>query len=347
MEFSAQTIAELLNGTVEGIGDTTVSGLSKIEAGEPGTLTFLANPAYEEYIYSTSASIAIVSEDFKAESALPSTLTLVRVQDARLAFSKLLEQYSKMTKPAAGIHPSAIVDPSAEVSDSAYVGPLVTIEAGAKIGNEVQLHSQVCVGMNSKIDDQTILHTRVSIGHDCIIGKACIIQPGAIIGSDGFGFAPNSENQYQKVVHVGNVVVEDHVEIGANTTIDRATLGSTTIRKGVKLDNLIQVAHNCDIGCNTVIAAQTGIAGSTKIGNNCMIGGQVGIVGHLEIADEVKIAAQSGIGNSIKEVGAIVQGSPAMPIRDFKKSYIHFRKLDQLADKVENLSANQKTESDG
>jgi UDP-3-O-[3-hydroxymyristoyl] glucosamine N-acyltransferase len=347
MEFSAQTIADLLNGTVDGNADAIVSGLSKIESGEPNTLTFLANPAYTEYIYSTKASIAIVSSDFVAEKTLPKTLTLVKVADARLAFSKLLEAYSQMSKPAPGVHPSAFVHSSAKVSDSAYIGPFVFVDNDATIGDEVQIHSHAHVGQGAIIGIGTVLHSRVHIGHQSIVGVNCVIQPGAILGSDGFGFAPNSNNQYQKVAHVGNVVIEDCVEIGANTTIDRATLGSTIIRKGVKLDNLIQIAHNCEIGENTVIAAQTGIAGSTKIGKNCMIGGQVGIVGHLEIADDVKIAAQSGIGNNITEKGMIVQGSPALPIRDFKKSYVHFRRLDEIADKVNALSTNLKTEENG
>lgn len=347
MEFSAKIIAELLSGSVEGSEEAVVTGLSKIEEGKKGTLTFLANPAYTDYIYSTGASIAIVSQDFKAEHAIPTTLTLVRVPDARMAFAKLLEAYSNMTKPSPGIHASAVIDYSASVSPKAYIGPMVVIEAGAKIGDGAQIHAQVYIGTNAKVGNDSIIHSRVSIGHDCVIGSNCMIQPGAIIGGDGFGFAPNSENQYQKVVHVGNVILEDHVEIGANTTIDRATLGSTIIRKGVKLDNLIQIAHNVEIGENTVIAAQTGIAGSTKIGKNCMIGGQVGIVGHLVIADEVKIAAQSGIGSNITEPGTVVQGSPAMPIRDFKKAYVHFRKLDELSDRVNNLESNLKQESHG
>jgi UDP-3-O-[3-hydroxymyristoyl] glucosamine N-acyltransferase len=252
-----------------------------------------------------------------------------------------------MTKPAAGVHPMAVVHENASVHETAFIGPYVSVENGASIDAEVQIHSHASIGMDVHIGSRSILHSRVYVGHQCQIGNDCMIQPGAIIGADGFGFAPNNENEYQKVVHVGNVVLEDYVEIGANTTIDRATLGSTLIKKGVKLDNLIQVAHNCEIGENTVIAAQTGIAGSTKIGKNCMIGGQVGIVGHLEIADEVKIAAQSGVGNSIKEVGAIVQGSPALPIRDFKKSYVHFRRLDEIANKLDDLSTNLKTKENG
>lgn len=347
MEFSAQIIAEMLGGTVEGSPEASVNGLSKIEAGIPGTLSFLANPLYTEYIYSTKASITIVSADFVPEKSLPKSLTLVRVPDARLAFGKLLEMYSDMTKPAPGIHPSAVIDASAQIDAKAYIGPMVTIDSGVRIGANTQIHAHCNIESDASVSHDTILHSRVQLGSRCTIGAHCVVQPGAVIGGDGFGFTPNRNNEYQKVIHVGNVEIEDYVEIGANTTIDRATLGSTIIRKGVKLDNLIQIAHNVEIGENTVIAAQSGIAGSTKIGKNCMIGGQVGIVGHLVIADEVKIAAQSGIGNSIEEVGKIVQGSPALPIRDFKKAYVHFRKLDQIVDEVARLSLKQKQEQNG
>lgn len=348
MEISAGNIAELLAGVVEGDKHAVVHDLSKIEEGRPGTLTFLANPAYTEYIYATAASVAIVPKTFRADKPLPASLTLIRVEDPRLAFSRLLELYANLSKPRGGIHPSAAVSPQAKIDPSAYIGPLVVVEDGAVIGAEAQIHAQCHIGQGATIGEQTIIHSGTHIGARCLIGKACVIQPGAVIGGDGFGFAPNSENQYQKVIHVGNVIVEDRVEIGSNTTIDRATLGSTIIRKGVKLDNLIQIAHNVEIGDNTVIAAQTGIAGSTKIGRNCMIGGQVGIVGHITIADEVKIAAQSGIGSSIHEKGSIVQGSPAIPIREFKKSYVHFKNLHDLAEAVERLSQKMtKSEENG
>lgn len=340
MEFSAKDIAALLNGTVDGNEEATVHDLAKIEEGRPGTLTFLSNPAYTEYIYSTKASIAIVDASFEPSEALPETLTLVKVADARSAFGSLLSHYAQMQRPEPGIHPSAVVDPTAEIADSAHVGPQCVIGAQSKIGENAIVQAQVCIGHRVAIGAGTEIHARVSIGNDCKIGDQCTVQAGAIIGADGFGFAPNQENEYQKMVHIGNVILEDHVEIGANTTIDRATLGSTIIRKGVKLDNLIQVAHNVEIGENTVIAAQTGIAGSTKIGKNCMIGGQVGIIGHLSIADEVKIAAQSGIGQSITKKGAIVQGSPALPIGDFKRAYVHFRKLGQMAEQLDQLSKN-------
>lgn len=340
MEFSARQIADILQGNVVGDDNAVVTDLSKIEEGKPGTLTFLANPAYTEYIFSTKATIAIVSEDFSSEKPIPTTLTLVKVADARLAFGKLLEAYSGMMKPTPGVDKTASVAADAQVAESAYIGPHAVIEAGAEIGEGAQINAHAFVGAAAKIGKNTVLLPRTYVGHRCVIGAECMLQPGAIIGGDGFGFAPNAENQYQKVIHVGNVVLEDYVEIGANTTIDRATLGSTIIRKGVKLDNLIQVAHNVEIGENTVIAAQTGIAGSTKIGKNCMIGGQVGIVGHLTIADEVKIAAQSGIGKSITEKGQIVQGSPALPIGDYKRSYVYFRKLHKMADSIDQLKKN-------
>ncbi|MEX2597537.1 MAG: UDP-3-O-(3-hydroxymyristoyl)glucosamine N-acyltransferase [Salibacteraceae bacterium] len=339
MKFTAKQIAEMLDGSVEGNPNQSVSDLSAIESGKPGTLTFLANPAYVEYIYSTKASVAIVSSTFKPEKDFPSELTLIKVTDPRLAFSKLMEAYGQMLKKAPGVHPSAVVDESVVLTESTYIGPFVVIEDGVKIGNNVQIGAHSFIGRGSEIGKEAIIHERVHIGNRTKIGKSAIIQPGVIIGGDGFGFAPNSENEYQKVVHLGNVIIEDHVEIGAGTSIDRGTIGSTIVRKGVKLDNLIQIAHNVEIGENTVIAAQTGVAGSTKIGKNCMIGGQVGIIGHISIADDVKIAAQSGIGGSIKTKGQVVQGSPAMPIGDFKRAYVHFRKLDQMAENIDRLSA--------
>ncbi len=337
MEFTALQIAELLGGIVEGDASTVVNDLSVIENGKPNTLTFLANPAYTEHIYTTKASVAIVANTFKAERALPVQLSLIKVEDPRLAIAKLMEMYAQMAKKPAGTHPSAVVDASSQIHASAYIGPNTVIEAGVTIGEGASVAALSFVGEGSSIGKNSVIHERVHIGHHSVIGNECMIQPGAVIGGDGFGFAPNAENQYQKVVHLGKVVLEDHVEIGAGTTIDRATLGSTIIRKGVKLDNLIQVAHNVEIGENTVIAAQTGIAGSTKIGKNCMIGGQVGIVGHITIADEVKIAAQSGIGGSIKQKGQVVQGSPALPIGDFKRSYVHFRNLHELSDNINEL----------
>jgi UDP-3-O-[3-hydroxymyristoyl] glucosamine N-acyltransferase len=330
MQFSAAQIAAMLQGTVDGNADTTVGGLSKIEEGKPGTLTFLANPKYTEYIYTTGASIAIVATDFKAEKPLPSSLTLIRVEEPYSCFAKLLEAYHQLRQPKPSISDKAHVEPSAEVGEDVYVGEFVYIGEGVKIGRGARIYPNSCIGAYSTIGENTVLFAGVRIYNDCVIGAHCTLHSGVIIGGDGFGFAPNAENNYQKVPQIGNVILEDHVEVGSNTTIDRATLGSTIIRKGVKLDNLIQIAHNVEIGENTVIAAQTGIAGSTTVGRNCMIGGQVGIVGHITIADGTKIAAQSGIASAIKEPNTIVQGSPAFGIMDFKKSYLVFMKLPEM-----------------
>jgi UDP-3-O-[3-hydroxymyristoyl] glucosamine N-acyltransferase len=337
MKFTAAQIAGMLGGTVEGNEDAAVSSLSKIEEGVPGTLTFLANPKYTEYIYTTEASVAIVSNDFSAERSLPATLTLIRVADAYGSFAKLLEAYNQFRQPKPSIDSKAHVSDSAKLGELIYIGAFSFIGDNAVIGANVKVYPGCYVGDGVRIGDNTTLFAGVRIYADCIIGAECTLHSGVIIGGDGFGFNPNSENNYSKVPQIGNVIVEDHVEVGANTTIDKATLGSTIIRKGVKLDNLIQVAHNVEIGENTVIAAQTGIAGSTKIGKNCMIGGQVGIVGHITIADGTKIAAQSGVGHDIKEPNTIVQGSPAFAIMDYKKSYVGFRKLPEIMQQVQEL----------
>jgi UDP-3-O-[3-hydroxymyristoyl] glucosamine N-acyltransferase len=343
MKFTAKQIAEIINGTIEGDEKTTVSKVSKIEEGTPGTITFLGNPAYEPFIYTTKASIIIVANDFKPEKPVNPESTLIRVETPHLALAQLLQAYQAMKEQnKQGVHPSAFVSETATIGKDVYIGPFAVISDNAVIENGVKIEAHVFVGQNVKIGENTIINSGVKIYDDCQIGKECVIHAGVIIGSDGFGFAPNSENNYQKVPQIGNVIIEDYVEIGANSTIDRATLGSTIIKKGVKLDNLIQIAHNVVIGENTVIAAQTGIAGSTKIGKNCMIGGQVGIVGHIEIADEVKIAAQSGIGSSIKKKGEIVQGSPAFNIGDYKRAYVGFRKLPQILEQLNNLQKNIK-----
>lgn len=337
MEFSANQISELLQGTVEGNGDTMVSTLSKIEEGEKGSLSFLANPKYTEYIYQTKASIVIVNSSFKAEQELEHNPTLIRVDDAYAAFGKLLEMYNQVKNNKSGISKLAVILKSATIGENVYLGEHVVVGENVTIADGVKIFPNSFIGDNVIIGENTTIFAGVKIYSETQIGKECIIHSGTIIGADGFGFAPNSDGNYNKVPQIGNVVLEDHVEVGANTCIDRATLGHTTIRKGAKLDNLVQIAHNVEIGENTVIAAQTGIAGSTKIGKNCMIGGQVGIVGHIKIADEVKIAAQSGIGNSIEEKGFIVQGSPAIPIRDYKRSYVMFRKLPDLAEQINSL----------
>jgi len=335
MEFTARQISELLHGTIEGNPETTVNRLSKIEEGSTGSLTFLANPKYLPFIYSTSASLVIVNEDFVAEK--PVSATLIRVKNAYESFVKLLEVYNQIQRNKTGIEQPSFIAATAKVGTDCYIGAFAYIGANARIGNNVKIYPQVYIGDNVVIGDNTTLFAGVKVYSDCVIGAGCTMHTGTVIGADGFGFTPNQANEYSKVAQIGNVILEDQVEIGANTTIDRATLGSTIIHKGVKLDNLIQIAHNVEIGENTVIAAQTGVAGSTKIGKDCMIGGQVGIVGHISIADKVKIAAQSGIGTSILAEGEIVQGSPAFPIGDYKRTYVVFRKLPQLEQRIKEL----------
>jgi UDP-3-O-[3-hydroxymyristoyl] glucosamine N-acyltransferase len=334
MKFTAQQIADLLKGKITGNASVEVNSLSKIEEGKPGTLSFLANAKYLPFIYSTQASVVIVNNDFVPEQ--PVAATLIRVEDAYKSFASLLEVYNKIIRDKKGIETPSFISSSAKTGKDIYVGAFAYIGNNAVIGNNVKIYPNCYVGDNVKIKNNTTLFAGVKIYSDCEIGSDCTLHAGVIIGADGFGFSPN-ENGYNKVAQIGNVIIEDHVEIGAGTSIDRATLGSTIIRKGVKLDNLIQVAHNVEIGENTVIAAQTGIAGSTKIGKNCMIGGQVGIVGHLTIADGVKIAAQSGIGANITTPNEIVQGSPAFNISDYKRTYVIFRKLPQLEKRIIDL----------
>jgi UDP-3-O-[3-hydroxymyristoyl] glucosamine N-acyltransferase len=334
MEFTAQQIADLLHGSVAGDPAAKVSRLSKIEEGTPGSLSFLANPAYTPHIYTTQAAVVIVNNDFQPEK--PLITTLVKVENAYQSFAKLLELYNTISRDKKGIDSTAFIDPSAKLGKDVYIGALAFIGKNAVIGDNAKIYPQSYVGDNVSIGEKTTLFPGVKVYSDCVIGKDCTFHAGVVIGSDGFGFQPQGGN-YQKVAQIGNVIIEDHVEIGANTTIDRATLGSTIIRKGVKLDNLIQIAHNVEIGENTVIAAQTGVAGSAKIGKNCMIGGQVGIVGHITIADEVKVAAQSGIGSAISKPGEILQGSPAFSISDYKRTYVLFRKLPEMEARLREL----------
>ena len=334
MEFTAQQIAELLEGEVEGNPEATVSDMSKIEEGRPGTITFLANPKYEEFIYTTKATIALVNKTFVPEKDLPTTLTLVKVDDAYECLTKLLAVYDQAAQNKQGIEQPSFISDSSSLGADCYVGAFAYIGTNVTIGENVKIYPHVYIGDNVTIGNDSTIFSGVKVYVNCKLGKSCTIHSGAIIGSDGFGFAPNSANNYQKVPQIGNVILEDYVEVGANTTIDRATMGSTLIRKGVKLDNLIQIAHNVDIGENTVIAAQTGIAGSTKLGKNMMIGGQVGIVGHLKLADGVTIAAQSGVGRDISKENEIVQGSPAFSIGDYKRSYVLFRALPKLRGQI-------------
>lgn len=301
MEFSAYQIAEILNGKIEGDPNITINYVSKIEEGKKGTLSFLANPKYTQYIYETEASIILVNEDFKPEKPVRSTL--IRVENAYTSFAKLLEVYNRIKLNKSGISAKAHIPSSASIGKNVYIGEFASIGEGAVIGDNSKIYPQVYVGDNVRIGTNTTLFAGVKVYSDNIIGNECIIHSGVVIGSDGFGFAPQDDKNYVKVSQIGNVVIEDQVEIGSNSTIDRATLGSTIIRKGAKIDNLVQIAHNVEIGENTVIAAQSGISGSTRVGNNCMFGGQVGVIGHISIADDVKVAAQSGIGKSIANRG--------------------------------------------
>lgn len=333
MEFSAKQIAELLDGEIDGNPEASVNRLSKIEEAGPGSLSFLANPKYTPYVYDTKASVVIVNKDFEAEKEVHSTM--VRVDDAYASFARLLDLYNQIRHDKKGIEDQAVVSKSAKVGEDVYIGALTYVGDNVEIGNNCKIYPGCYIGDNVKMGDNCIIYSGVRVYSDCEIGKEVTLHSGVILGGDGFGFAP-AQNSYSKVAQIGNVIVEDHVEIGANTTIDRATLGHTIIRKGVKLDNLIQIAHNVEIGENTVIAAQTGVAGSTRIGKNCMIGGQVGIIGHLSIGDNVKIAAQSGVGNNLKD-NEIVQGSPAFSVGGFKRSYVYFRKLAEMSDEIQKL----------
>jgi len=335
MEFTAAQIAGILNGEIEGDESIVVRGLSKIEEGIVNTLCFLANPKYEEFIYNTQASVAIVNKTFSPSKKLPSKLTLIKVDDAYACFAKLLEAYNQFRVKQPKIEQPNFVADSAKIGKDLYLGAFAYIAEDAVIGNDVKIYPNTYIGDNVKIGDGCVIYAGVKIYADCIIGNHCVIHAGAVIGADGFGFAPNQENSYNKVPQIGNVVLEDFVEIGANTCIDRATLGSTILRKGVKLDNLVQIAHNVEVGENTVMAAQVGVAGSTKLGARMQVGGQVGISGHIKIADEVKIAAQSGVPNDIRKEGEILLGSPAIPIDDFKKSYFGFRKLPQILKRLQ------------
>lgn len=339
MKFTAEQIAGILEGEVVGNPNEEVYKLSKIEEGSKGSLTFLANPKYQQYIYSTQASITIVNNTFEPEEEI--STTLIKVEDAYKSFSKLLEYYNQVKLMKSGIEEHTVISENVEYSEDLYLGSFSYIGKNVVIGKNVKIYPNTFVGDNVTIGDNVILFSGVRVYSETEIGKNCIIHSGCIVGSDGFGFVPNEEGVYSKVPQIGNVILEEDVEIGAGTTIDRATLGSTVIKKGVKLDNQIQIAHNVVIGENTVIASQTGIAGSTKIGKNCIIGGQVGIVGHITIGDGVRIQAQSGVGKSIPD-GEAVQGTPALGYSDFNKSYVHFKNLPKIVSEIDELKQQYK-----
>lgn len=326
MEFSAKQIAEYIQGVIVGDENATVHTFSKIEEGIPGALTFLANPKYTHYIYETKASIVLVNKDFIPEGEI--TATLIKVDNAYESLAKLMTLY-EMSKPKkTGIDPLASVAANARIGENVYIGPFACIEEGAVIGDNAYIHPHVTVGCNAKVGNGTILYPHVTVYHDCRIGNQCIIHAGAVIGADGFGFAPSAEG-YEKIPQIGITIIEDQVEIGANTCIDRATMGATIVHKGTKLDNLIQIAHNVEVGSHTVMASQVGIAGSAKIGEWCMFGGQVGVAGHIQIGDHVNVGAQSGIPGNTKS-GSSLMGYPAIEPKQFARSSAVFKKLPEM-----------------
>ena len=332
MQITVGQLAQMLHGRVEGNPDALIDRPSRIEEGGAGSISFLANPKYEEHLYTTTATAVLVAEDFELRK--PVKATLIRVPDVYAALAFLLERFGEEQKRSmSGVSERAEVHPGAVVEEGAYIGPFVVVERGARIAKGARLIAQVYVGENATVGEDSVLHAGVRVYRDCRIGRRCILHSNAVIGSDGFGFAPQEDGSYRKVPQLGYVELEDDVEIGANTVIDRATMGATLIQKGVKLDNLIQVAHNVKIGKHTVIAAQTGIAGSTQIGSHAQIGGQVGFVGHIRVADGVKIQAQSGVAGPIEEEGSAWYGSPAIPYRQFLRSYAVFKQLPELVKK--------------
>lgn len=339
MKFTAEQIAEILEGTVIGNPQAEVFKLSKIEEGSQGSLSFLSNPKYLPFIYTTDATVVIVNNDFIPEKQIASTL--IKVEDAYSAFSKILEFYDRVKNNKTGIENPSVISSSAQYGADFYLGSFCYVGENVIIGNNVKIYPNCYVGDNVKIGDNTVIYAGVVLQSETEIGSHCTIFPGCVIGSDGFGYAPNEDGSYKKIPQIGNVIIEDNVDIGACSTIDRATMGSTIIRKGVKLDNQIQVAHNVEIGVNTVIAAQTGIAGTTKVGKNCRIGGQVGIVGHLTIGNNVSIQAQTGVARNIKD-NEVLQGTPALSYTNFNKSYVHFKNLPKLVSDIEDLKKKTK-----
>jgi UDP-3-O-[3-hydroxymyristoyl] glucosamine N-acyltransferase len=335
MEFTVATIAEFLKGEVEGNPDARINTVAKIEEGHEGALSFLSNPKYEHYIYTTKSSVVLVNKDFIPSQKI--NTTLIRVPDAYVAFAALLTLVEQSKPKKKGIHPTAVIESSAKVGTDVFIGAFVYIGENCSVGEGSMIFPHVSIGDSSIIGKNCTINAGVRIYHQCVLGNRCIIHSGTVIGSDGFGFAPQSEGEYKKIPQIGNVVIEDDVEIGANVAIDRATMGSTILRKGVKLDNLIQIAHNVEVGENTVMAAQGGIAGSTKVGKNCMTGGQVAINGHITVADGTKIGAQGGIAATVTEENTILQGTPAVPYRQFYRSSAIFNSLPDLKRKIDSL----------
>ena len=326
MEFSAKQIAEYIQGTIVGDENATVNTFAKIEEGIPGAISFLSNPKYTHYIYDTQSSIVLVNKDFTPEKEVKATL--IKVDNAYESLAKLLNLY-EMSKPKkTGIDPLAYIAPTAKIGENTYIGPFACVGDYAEVGDNTSLHPHATVGSGAKVGSDCILYPHATVYHDCRIGNGCILHAGSVVGADGFGFAPSPEG-YEKIPQIGIVILEDNVEIGANTCIDRATMGATVIHKGVKLDNLIQIAHNVEVGSNTVMASQVGIAGSTKVGEWCMFGGQVGLAGHIKVGDKVNCGAQSGIANNTKS-GSTIMGSPAFEVKGFMKSSAAFKKLPEI-----------------
>jgi len=329
MEFTAQNISDLIKGKVEGNPETKVSDVSKIEEGGPGTLCFLANPKYEKYLYTTDASVVIVNNDLVLSETVKATL--IRVPDSYHAFATLLELYNAMQPQKSGIEQPSFIAPSAKVGENAYIGAFSYLSDNVQVSNNAKIYPQVYLGENVEIGENTIIYAGVRIYHNCKIGSNCVFHSGTVIGADGFGFAPQSEdNNYKKIPQIGNVIIEDNVELGANSTVDRATMGSTIIRKGVKLDNMVHIAHNVEVGENTVMAAQTGVAGSCKIGRDCMFGGQVAIAPHCTIANGIKLGGKSGVNGSLKKENEVMIGAPVQNYSDFWRCFVVFRHLPEL-----------------
>lgn len=341
MQFTAQQIGQLLKGTVEGDLEVAVSSLAKIEEAQAGSLSFLANPKYESYLYTSKASIIIVNEDLVLTQ--PVSATLIRVKDAYSAFSVLLEAYNNAKLDKKGIEEPAFIHPSAKIGKDVYIGAFTYIGANVQIGDNTKIYPLSYIGDEVKVGDNCSLHSGVKVYHECVLGNRVVIHAGTVIGADGFGFAPQADGTYKKIAQIGNVVIEDDVEIGSNNSIDRATMGSTIIRKGVKLDNLIQIAHNVEIGSNTVIASQSGISGSTKVGENVVMGGQVGTVGHISIAKGSQIAAKTGINRNLEEEGKKWGGMPVTTFNENYRSQVVFQRLPELERKLEALEKQLKT----
>lgn len=334
MQFTAQQIAAMVGGTIVGNPEAAVSTVAKIEEGTPGAISFLANPKYTHYIYETQSSIVLVRNDFEPEQ--PVSATLIKVADPYATVAQLLQMVAQMTEPVyTGVEQPSFVSEGVDLPEGTYVGAFAYIGKNVSLGKNVKIYPQAYIGENVTIGDNTVVKPGVKIYHGCRVGANCILHAGVVIGADGFGFAP-VDGHYNKIPQIGNVVIEDNVELGANTCVDRATMGSTIIRKGVKLDNLIQVAHNCEIGENTVMASQVGVAGSTKIGARCMIAGQVGFAGHIHVGDDTQIGAQSGIPNNV-EPGRRIMGYPAIDAREWARQAVYIKKLPELYKRVDKL----------